>query len=120
VLVGYFNTEEEGFVSKPNLETDVHADERGGLEPVIRDAATFSMKGMKPSDPAMVYPGINVHACKFEVGTHEMNFGKGRFLILGIVDEKQDLRPGNPMLIKNGSNSSVDWLFEGEGLEPVK
>lgn len=111
VLVGYFNTDQNGFVSKPNLETDVHADERGGLEPVIRDGATFIKKGMNPSIPAAVYPGINVHACKFKAGTHEMSFDKGRILVLGIIGAEKSIIKKSGKKV-NKKNRPVSWLFE--------
>ena len=63
----------------PTLETNAFANERGGLEPVIRNAVTFSTTNSANSNSASDYPGVDVHAFKFEAGTHEMDFDKGRF-----------------------------------------
>jgi len=107
VLVGYFNTNRTGFLPKPNLETNAHADDRGGLEPVLREAAMFSVIGMGVIDSLTVYPGMDVHAYKFEAGTHEMSFDKGRFLVVGVVDVKN-----NPKLKQSNPQVNIDWFFE--------
>ncbi|MCX6630377.1 MAG: hypothetical protein NTW28_22385, partial [Candidatus Solibacter sp.] len=41
VLVGYFQSPRDIWLQVPNLDVASHADERGGVEPVIRNAATI-------------------------------------------------------------------------------
>ena len=110
VLVGYFNTDNEGFVAKPNLETDAHADERGGLEPIIRDAATFSLKNGEGVNQPTVYPNIDIHACRYEPGMHQMDFEKGRVLILGVVKNGKAIDQV-PVTDRQNNGAVIDWLF---------
>lgn len=106
LLVGYFNSTGPGFLEKPNLETNAFANERGGLGPIIRDAATFV------TDSGSDYPEIDVHAYKYGAGTHEMDFGKGRFLILGIIGGIQNLKTRGSNQSQKIIKGDVNWLFE--------
>jgi hypothetical protein len=89
VLVGYFQDDRELWLQVPNPDFAAHADERGGLEPVIRNAAVIDSS-----------PGVNVHAFRFDAGRHKLELiGKGSFVVLGVVPqsatlEKRDARRG--------------------------
>ncbi|MBN1868207.1 hypothetical protein JW916_13055 [Candidatus Sumerlaeota bacterium] len=75
LLVGYFLSEEPIFLQVPNLDTAAHADDQGGLDPVIESAMTVSG-----------CPRVNVHAFRFEKGRRRFDpIGRGSFLILGVV-----------------------------------
>ena len=77
VLVGYFKSKEAGWLQVPNLETAAQADERGGVEPVLRNAAVIER-----------CPGLDVHAFRYEVGRQKLELiGKGAFVVLGVVPE---------------------------------
>ena len=41
VLVGYFNSSQKGWLQVPDLETAAQADERGGVDTVIENAAAI-------------------------------------------------------------------------------
>jgi hypothetical protein len=100
VLVGYFNSSDEQWLQPPNLEIDTHADYRGGVMPILR-------KGIE----VFAYPSVNVHAYRYETGRHLLSFGKGSYLILGIISAAQDL-PDREVEYSNSSAGTLDWLYE--------
>jgi hypothetical protein len=89
VLVGYFNDPRDIWLQVPNLDFAAQADERGGIDPVIRNAADIGQ-----------CPGVDVHAFRFDAGRQKLELiGKGSFVILGVVPqsvklEKRDARIG--------------------------
>jgi len=92
VLVGYFKSAQPGWLQVPQLETAAQADERGGLDTVIENAATIS-----------ACPGVDVHAFRFDAGKQKLELiGKGSFVILGIVPQSTQLNKRDA----NGGNSA--------------
>jgi hypothetical protein len=90
VLVGYFQSKQASWLQVPDLETAAQADERGGIDPVIQNAAT--VQGC---------PALDVHAFRYGPGRQKLELiGKGSFVILGVVPQscpltKRDAhRPG--------------------------
>lgn len=82
VLVGYFQDDREMWLQVPNPDFAAHADERGGLEPVIRNAAIINSS-----------PGVNVHAFRFDAGRQKLELiGKGSFVVLGVVPQSAELK----------------------------
>ena len=82
VLVGYFNSDQKIWLQPPQLETDARADERGGVETVIQNAATISG-----------CPNLDVHAFRYDAGRQKLEFtGKGSFVILGVVPQSVKLQ----------------------------
>jgi len=90
VLVGYFKSSQPGWLQVPQLETAAQADERGGIDTVIENAAAISD-----------CPSVDVHAFRFDAGRQKLELiGKGSFVILGIVPQstalnKRDADGGN-------------------------
>jgi len=83
VLVGYFQSKEPGWLQVPNLETAAHADDRGGLEPVLRNA--LHIQGSS---------AVNVHAFRYEAGRHKLELiGQGSFVVVGIIPYDAPLSP---------------------------
>lgn len=83
VLVGYFQSERDIWLQVPNLDVASHADERGGVEPLIRNAA--AVEGC---------PGLNVHAFRYGPGRQKLELiGKGSFVVLGFVPQSARLEP---------------------------
>ena len=75
VLVGYFQSERDLWLQVPNLDFASQADERGGVDVLLRNAAMIDE-----------CPALNVHAFRYEAGRQKLEFiGKGSFVILGIV-----------------------------------
>jgi hypothetical protein len=89
VLVGYFKSPREIWLQVPKLEFAAQADERGGVETVIENAATIQQ-----------CPGVDVHAFRYGAGRNKLEFiGQGSFVILGVVPqsvkmEKRDAGKG--------------------------
>jgi len=89
VLVGYFNDQRGIWLPVPKLEFAAQADERGGVEVLLQNAATISE-----------CPGVDVHAFCYEPGRHRLELlGKGSFVVLGVVPqsaklEKRDAHAG--------------------------
>jgi hypothetical protein len=77
VLIGYVKGDDKGWLRVPDLETDALADERGGAEPLILNAATIES-----------LPPVDVHALRYDAGRHKLEVrGSGSFLILGVVPQ---------------------------------
>jgi hypothetical protein len=82
ILVGYFDSNQKTWLQVPQLENDARADDRGGVEIAIQDAATISG-----------CPDVNVHAFRYDAGRQKLEFsGKGSFVILGIVPQSVKLQ----------------------------
>lgn len=100
VLVGYMNAKGVEWLQLPDLETNTHADDRGGLTVVYANA-------MK----AEACPPINIHAYRYEKGTHEIYFGTGAFWIAGVIASDTVMKPRNANLAGEGLET-LDWLYE--------
>lgn len=100
VLIGYFNSKELQWLQAPSLEENTHADDQGGYAPILR-------KGLR----LYAYPSVNVHAFRYEAGRHTLDFGKGAYLILGIVHDDQQM-PSRDVEHKNDGINTLDWLYE--------
>jgi hypothetical protein len=82
VLVGYFNDSQKGWLQVPQLEIAAQADDRGGMDTVIENAATISS-----------CPNVDVHAFRFDAGKQKLELiGKGSFVILGVVPQSVQLQ----------------------------
>jgi hypothetical protein len=81
VLVGYFDGNQKAWLQVPKLEFAAQADERGGVETVIENAATMQS-----------CPGVDVHAFRYGAGRQKIELiGKGSFVILGVVPQSVKL-----------------------------
>jgi hypothetical protein len=81
VLVGYFNSRQPIWLQVPELENAAQADERGGVDTVLENAA--SIEGC---------PGVYVHAVRDNAGRQKLELiGNGSFVILGIVPQSVNL-----------------------------
>jgi hypothetical protein len=89
VLVGYFNSPKDIWLQVPNLDFAAQADDRGGIEAVIRNAVDIAQ-----------CPAVDVHAFRYDAGRQKLELiGKGSFVILGVVPlsaklEKRDAKVG--------------------------
>jgi hypothetical protein len=88
VLVGYFQNERDIWLQVPNLDVASHADERGGIDAVIRNAAAIEE-----------CPNVNIHAFRYEPGRHKFELvGKGSFVVLGVVPQSAKLEKRDAMI----------------------
>ncbi|HWI90069.1 MAG TPA: hypothetical protein VNT20_02295 [Flavisolibacter sp.] len=101
VLVGYFNSPDRKFLQEPQLETDASANDYGQAEIKIRNGLIIS--GMPP---------VNIHTFSFKAGTNTLTLPKGACLILGFVDESQNIPAHDAGLVSGGVRRELDWLFE--------
>ncbi|NII82640.1 hypothetical protein [Pedobacter sp. SG908] len=99
LLIGFFNQKDPQYLAPPQLETDASANNYGQSEIKISNALV-----------PYGFPPVNVHAYSFPAGTHTLNLGKGTCLVLGFIDDKQELRIFNAGL--DGRGKDIDWLFE--------
>jgi len=99
LLVGYFNQKDNKTLLPPQLEIDASANNYGQSEIKISNALVVN--GFAP---------VNVHAYSFAAGTHTLTLGKGACLVLGFIDDRQELRIFNAGL--DGRGKDIDWLFE--------
>ena len=87
VLVGYFQNDRDIWLQVPNLDFASHADERGGIDVVLRNAASIE-----------VCPNVNVHAFRYGPGRYKLELiGKGSFVVLGIIPVSAKLEPHDTM-----------------------
>lgn len=100
VLVGYMNARAVEWLQLPDLETNTHADDRGGLTVVYANAIK-----------AESCPPVNIHAYRYEKGEHEIYFGTGGFVIAGVVALETELKTRNANLGGEGLET-LDWLYE--------
>jgi len=101
VLVGYFNSPDSRFLQEPQLETDATANDYGQAESKIRNALIVS--GL---------PSVNIHSFSFKAGTNTLALPTGICLILGFVDDSQEIPVYDAGLISGGVKKELDWLFE--------
>lgn len=99
LLIGYLKGESDNWLRVPSLETDTHADERGGLDPVLVGAIDGS--GIA---------AVDVHAFRYEKGEHTVALGKGSFLILGATVADQRFT-GRVVRDEKNSQGMLDWLY---------
>lgn len=100
ILIGYMEANDLQWLKVPDLETDTHADDQGGLTVIYRNGMT-----------ADGCPPINIHAFHYKKGRHEIYLGTGGFVIAGVIPESVQLTA------KTGSLSgadlrNLDWLYE--------
>ncbi len=100
ILIGYMGNGGVEWLKVPELETNTHADDRGGLAVVYANAVK-----------AQGCPPINIHAFTYEKGTHELYFGTGGFMIAGVVSESEELKPRNADLAGEALDT-LDWMYE--------
>lgn len=102
LLVGYFKikSEKKVWLKVPDLETDTHADDRGGLAVVYDEALKVDSS-----------PSINVHAFRYEKGKHKIYFGQGAFAIIGVVDAEEKIVPRNAGLAGD-LLETLGWMYE--------
>ncbi|MCP4311053.1 MAG: hypothetical protein GY790_07315 [Bacteroidetes bacterium] len=82
VLVGYFDSREKQWLQVPALEHVAHANERGGLDPILEDIADLSSK-------TTTLPNLNVHAFEYGKGKQTIEMiGEGSYVILGVIPAK--------------------------------
>jgi hypothetical protein len=99
LLIGYFQGGGLMWLQVPELETNTHADDRGGLKPVLTNA--MKITGCPP---------VNVHAFRYEKGSHELYLGTGSFLILGAVAAETKIENRDAGMQKE-SLESLEWLY---------
>jgi len=99
VLVGFFNEKRAGYLSPPELETDASANNYGQAEAKLSNA--IMLNG---------FPIANIHTYSFPAGTHTLTLAKGACMILGFIDEQEQIHIYNAGL--DGKSKDIDWLFE--------
>jgi len=99
ILIGYFNSKDSQWLQVPDLEVNTHADERGGLTPVIKNGIQVFFQ-----------PNVHIHAFLYEAGRHTIELGKGSYLIAGVIRADQQLQPRD---LEGASDVRLlDWLYE--------
>jgi hypothetical protein len=79
VLVGYFDSDAKEWLQVPALEHVAHANDRGGIDPVLGDVADIG-------DAKINLPKVNIHAFKYGKGKQTLEMiGTGSYIILGVV-----------------------------------
>jgi hypothetical protein len=82
ILIGYFDSNQKAWLQVPKLEVAAQADERGGVDTVLENAAAISS-----------CPNVNVHAFRFGAGRQKLELiGKGSFVILGVVPQSANIK----------------------------
>lgn len=100
VLIGYFQDKDPVWLQVPDLEVDTHADVRGGLEPVLRNGVQVDF-----------HPRLDVHALRYDAGTHELSPGRGAFVIIGVVAADTEFS-GRDASARGDRHEDLDWLYE--------
>lgn len=102
LLIGYINSGGVEWLQVPELETNTHADDRGGLDVVYANA--LKVQGTAP---------VNIHAFRYDKGTYTIYFGTGAYVVAGVVSAEETLAPRDAELIGEALDS-LDWMYEEE------
>ena len=102
ILIGYIDDGGVEWLTPPSLETDTHAEDRGGYAPVLIHGA--KAKGLK---------ALNVHAFLYDAGEVELDFGTGAYVLVGVIPDSVPLLPRDAGLDAE-SLTALDWLYEDE------
>ncbi|WP_339319507.1 hypothetical protein [Paenibacillus sp. FSL R10-2734] len=105
ILVGLFHSQDEQWLQPIAYDSDQRGYSR--LDPVLQ-------KGIR----VFAYPSINIHALSYEAGRHSVCYGKGAFLIVGVIEPNQMLSD-REFDQRNNGNMLLDWLFETAAVAPV-
>jgi hypothetical protein len=100
VLIGYINSKGVEWLQVPDLETNTHADDRGGLAVIYANA--IKAEGCEP---------VHIHAFLYEKGTHDIYLGTGGYVIAGVIPATKKLEARNAGLEGEGLET-LDWLYE--------
>lgn len=100
ILIGYFDDKGVEWLQVPELETNTHADDRGGLAVLYANA--LKAQGCK---------AVHIHAFSYEKGTHEIYLGTGAFIVAGVIPEDAPVVPRNAGLEGEGMDT-LDWMYE--------
>lgn len=100
LLAGYMQTAGVEWLKLPDLETNTHADDRGGLAVLYKSAVK-----------AVGCPLIDIHAYAYEKGEHDIYLGNGGFAIAGVVSRKETLVPRNAGM-EGEDLETLDWMYE--------
>lgn len=100
ILIAYMNAKGVEWLQVPDLETNTHADDRGGLAVVFANA--LQAEGC---------PDMNIHVFQYEKGVHEIYMGTGGYAILGVVAAGVKIHGRNAGL-SGETLDKLDWLYE--------
>ncbi len=100
ILLAYMNAKGVEWLQVPDLETNTHADDRGGLAVVFGNA--MQAEGC---------PDMNIHVFQYEKGVHEIYMGTGGYTIVGIVPAGVLIQGRNAGL-SGETLDKLDWLYE--------
>ena len=100
ILIGYMKAKSIEWLQVPDLETNTHADDRGGLAILYRGAVK-----------AEGCPVADIHAFRYEAGEHTLYFGTGAYMIAGVISAKERPQPREVDYDGKVANT-LDWLYE--------
>jgi hypothetical protein len=101
VIVGYFNSKDKTYLQPSSLETDASANDFGQAESKITNA--LAIEGMPP---------VNIHTFAYKAGTNTLTLGKGVVLILGFINDNQQMKSYDAGVGIDETKKELDWLFE--------
>lgn len=88
LLVGYMQSPDAEWLQVPDLEVNTHADDQGGLDPVLRSAIEVSIPAARSDETRRLW--IDVHAFRFPAGRHTFTPGPGAYVVLGAARADQE------------------------------
>lgn len=100
LLVGYFTGSGPEWLRVPDLETNTHADDRGGLTPVLVTGLSVDW-----------HPPVDVHALRYEAGRHTFSPGVGAYVVLGAVPADQEFTGRTVQPLDEGTDT-FDWVYD--------
>ncbi|WJH33856.1 hypothetical protein N6H14_28315 [Paenibacillus sp. CC-CFT747] len=101
VLIGYFHSPESQWLQPVESGKGTEEPSASGIHfPVIR-------KGIR----LFSYPSVDIHAVSYAAGRHTLCYGKGAYLIIGVVKATQPMtaREYDP---NKDDRTTLDWLYE--------
>lgn len=88
LLIGYLKSPDPEWLQVPDLEVNTHADDQGGLDPVLKSGIEVSIPAARSDETRRLW--VDVHAFRFPAGRHTFTPGPGAYLVLGAVVSDQE------------------------------
>ncbi|CAM3305950.1 hypothetical protein OCAE111667_02845 [Occultella aeris] len=117
LLVGYVKSPDPQWLQVPDLEVNTHADDQGGLDPVLRSAIEVSIPAARSDEAQRLL--IDVHAFAFTAGRHMFTPGPGAYLVLGAVVADQEFTRRDAADASVGPPDLLQHLLAARSAEEV-
>jgi hypothetical protein len=101
LLVGYFNTEHKAFAPAPHHD-NYALNGNGNVQANLKIINALAVPDCGT---------VNIHAYRFDAGSHRIALDKGGLIVFGFIDGNQPFMPYIATLNNASAVDRIDWLF---------